>query len=124
MPPVLPSAGLLDGHQAHRLTSYLAPLQRPPRATAGAVDDPIKPVSAPKDEMVFDRTEGTKIQQITDGTSNTILMLEAHPKSGVPWTKPDDLVLDQNDLFKDLRGQPNDGFCCNFGDGSAHFLKN
>ena len=73
--------------------------------------------------VIFDRVEGTKFSQITDGTSNTILVLEANPNAAVVWTKPDDLVLDQSDLFKDLRGQPSDGFSCTFCDGSTHFLK-
>jgi hypothetical protein len=125
MPAVFASPSLGSERRARGLTSYLAPLKRPvPVVAFPPADDAQKPVQSGKDEMVFDRIEGTKIQQITDGTSNTILLLEANPKSAVVWTKPDGLVMDQNDLFKDLRGQPDDGFCCNFCDGSAHFLKN
>jgi hypothetical protein len=76
-----------------------------------------------KDEMVFDIVQGAKFQQITDGTSNTILILEAHPKSAVVWTRPDDLVIDAGDLMRDLRGQPNDGFHGVFSDGSVRFFK-
>jgi hypothetical protein len=39
---------------------------------------------------------GPSIQQFTDGTSNTILFLEAGPNRAVPWTKPDDVPLDVN----------------------------
>ena len=35
---------------------------------------------------------GAKIQQITDGTSNTILAVEA--KRDIPWTKPEDIPFD------------------------------
>jgi len=73
--------------------------------------------------MIFDLVQGTKIQQISDGTSNTIMVLEANPNSAVIWTKPDDLVVDSSDPMKDLRGQPSDGFNCAFCDGSAHFIK-
>ena len=36
--------------------------------------------------------EGKTIAQITDGTSNTILAVEA--EEGVPWAKPDDFAYD------------------------------
>ena len=41
-------------------------------------------------------SEGLKIQQITDGTSNTLAVLDVDPQFGVPWTKPDDLDIRQN----------------------------
>ena len=37
---------------------------------------------------------GTKIQEITDGTSNTILVVEA--QRDIPWTKPEDIPFDPN----------------------------
>ena len=40
---------------------------------------------------MFDKVEGVKIQDVTDGTSNTLLVVEA--KTPVPWTKPDDIDI-------------------------------
>jgi len=37
----------------------------------------------------FDGTKGVKIADITDGTSNTIMLVEA--MNAVPWTKPEDV---------------------------------
>ena len=37
---------------------------------------------------------GLKIAQITDGTSNTIALLEA--KDAVPWTRPDEMPMNPN----------------------------
>src|SRR5262249_24889998 len=37
---------------------------------------------------IFEGKRGTRIQEITDGTSNTILVLTA--AKDVPWTKPED----------------------------------
>ncbi|MBA3485284.1 MAG: DUF1559 domain-containing protein, partial [Pirellulales bacterium] len=39
---------------------------------------------------------GPALNQFTDGTSNTILFLEAGPNRAVPWTKPQDVPLDVN----------------------------
>jgi hypothetical protein len=72
--------------------------------------------------MVFDHPEGITFQNITDGTSNTIILLETHPDAAVIWTKPDDLVIDEQDPLKNLRDQPNSGFASLFGDGSVRFI--
>ncbi len=37
----------------------------------------------------------TRLQDIADGTSNTILLLQATPSAAVPWTKPDDLLVNE-----------------------------
>ncbi len=46
--------------------------------------------------------EGRKIASITDGTSNTIMVMLAPTKSAVVWTKPDDLKIDLDDPEKAL----------------------
>ena len=102
IPAVLASPALGDERRAKGLTSYLAPLTRQPPAVALPEEDKAKLAGKGKDEMVFDLAPGAKIQQITDGTSNTLFILEANPKSAVIWTKPDDLVMDPSDLTKDL----------------------
>ena len=39
--------------------------------------------------------EVTTFGQITDGTSNTIMMVEVDEENAVPWTKPDDYEVDE-----------------------------
>jgi len=74
------------------------------------------------EKTIFGGREGMKIQKITDGTSNTILVVEADAKHAVIWTKPDDLQIDPKDpaagLFADERKQ----ILAAFADGSVHVL--
>jgi prepilin-type processing-associated H-X9-DG protein len=62
---------------------------------------------------------------IPDGTSNTILVVEA--ARAVPWTKPDDIPFDDSkepskELLKKVGGVFPGGFNAAFCDGSVHFL--
>jgi hypothetical protein len=123
MPKVFAAPNLGDERIAQGLTSYLAPLTRQPPAVVSPLTMAGKIGAPGGKEMIFDRPLGVKFADITDGTSNTILLVEANPNSAVVWTKPNDLVIDLADPTKDLRGQPDDGFSALIADGSAHFLK-
>ena len=43
-----------------------------------------------------------KIRDITDGTSNTLMIVEA--KRNIPWTKPEDLSFDPDKPVPELGG--------------------
>lgn len=70
---------------------------------------------------IFGGTEATSIANITDGTSNTIMLVEAAPAKAVIWTKPEDLTIDAKDPRTGLTGQPG-GFRVLMADGSVHRL--
>ena len=44
-----------------------------------------------------------RLRDILDGTSNTIALLEVDDANAVPWTKPEDLDIDEKDLMECIR---------------------
>jgi prepilin-type processing-associated H-X9-DG protein len=73
-----------------------------------------------KNGALFDPLQATKIQSITDGTSNTVLIATA--AKGVPWTKPDDLEFDPKADPRTLLKMDTNGCNVAFADGSVRFL--
>jgi hypothetical protein len=72
---------------------------------------------------LFDGATGKKFPaDIPDGTSNTILVVEA--AKGVPWTKPEDLPFSDGKLVPLVTNPKKGGFIAAFCDGSVRFLKN
>ncbi|QDT37166.1 DUF1559 family PulG-like putative transporter [Stratiformator vulcanicus] len=75
------------------------------------------------DGMMFEKGKKFSIRDVTDGTSNTIMVLLANEESAVPWTKPDDLKIDLKKPLKGLDGQfDGTGFLCALADGSVRFI--
>ncbi len=71
----------------------------------------------------FGNEEQLGLRDFTDGTSNTVLLVEASDTVAVPWAAPSDLEPQEDDPAKGLRFDgPNPG--CNFlyTDCSVHFI--
>ncbi len=62
--------------------------------------------------------EGPQIREFTDGTSNTLLIVEAGPETAEPWTKPGGIKFTGDDIVESL-GKVGDFFLMGFADGSV-----
>ena len=71
-------------------------------------------------DTVFSGKEGTRVQDIVDGLSNTLMVVEA--KQAVPWTKPDDIPYASDKPLARLGGLHPRGFHALLCDGSVRFI--
>ena len=65
--------------------------------------------------------QSVRFQDFTDGTSNTLVLVEA--AEPVIWTKPDDLPFDPDKPLPKLGGHFPTGFNALFMDGSVRFIR-
>ena len=83
----------------------------------------VAPVS---EETMLRKDELAKFSEVTDGLSNTIMLIEAGDEAAVPWTKPDDLDIDLENLEEIIAklknsASPNVFQAC-IGDGSVRAI--
>ncbi len=71
---------------------------------------------------IFSEKKGTTINKITDGTSNTILAVEADDSRAVFWTQPEDYKVDPKKPLAGLVRLDAKGFQVLFADGSVRFI--
>jgi hypothetical protein len=70
---------------------------------------------------MFDLIQGTRFNQITDGLSNTIMIVTA--KKAVPWTAPEDLTFDPKKDPRELLLFTDEVCNVAFGDGAVRALR-
>jgi hypothetical protein len=70
---------------------------------------------------LFDLIQQTPFATVTDGLSNTAMIVDA--ADAVIWTKPDDIEFDLTMPIEKLLRFTNDATSVAFGDGSVHSLK-
>ena len=99
MPPTYRSPAQKNAHDGN--TTYLVPV-------------------GPK--TIFGGKKGMQFQKITDGTSNTIMILEVDDSRAVFWTQPEDYKIDANNPKAGLVRPGARGFNAAFADGSVRLL--
>jgi hypothetical protein len=72
-------------------------------------------------ETILGKGDKPSFMDITDGTSNTILAVDA--RRDIPWTKPEDIPFDSKAPLPEVGGFTPDGFDALFGDGSVRHIK-
>jgi hypothetical protein len=70
------------------------------------------------ENSLFPGDEKLGFAQVTDGTSNTIMYVQAGPQAAVEWTKPEDVAFDPENPKAALM-QPDGQFLAAFNDGSV-----
>ncbi len=101
MPDVYDSANVTVEMRQRGMTTYLVPVGS---------------------KTVFEKEAGQTIRNITDGTSNTIMIVDALRERAVIWTRPDDLPFDPKDPLRGVVDKLNATFWVAFCDGSVRRL--
>ena len=73
-------------------------------------------------ETAWPDGRGRVIREFTDGTSNTILIVEADDEHAVVWTQPADLAYDPANPAAGLGGHFGKGFVTGSADSAVHYL--
>ncbi len=68
----------------------------------------------------FEGRRGFRLLDFTDGTSNTLLIVEAD--QAVPWTKPDELPFNPNQPVPPIKGHWSGGFLAVTADGAVRMI--
>jgi prepilin-type processing-associated H-X9-DG protein len=110
-----------DSPHNKKLISRMPSVYRNPNSTVGGQWKTNYLTVRGKD-TIFSGAKGTKIADVTDGTSNTIMTVEVPDDKAVIWTKPDDFEYDEELPMKGLLGGQPGGFNVGFADGSVRLI--
>ena len=75
------------------------------------------------DRTAFPDDKGQKLGNFTDGTANTIMVVEVDDAKAVPWTKPEDFPHNKEQPMAGLGGLWDGGFLAGMCDGSVRFIR-
>jgi hypothetical protein len=74
------------------------------------------------ERAVFNGTQKISFRHVTDGSSKTLMVVDADDSRAVTWTKPDDFTYSTNNPSQGLIGHHGDGFTALFCDLTVRFL--
>ena len=110
-----------DSEHNSKLIAKMPQVYQNPSSTVSAEGKTVYLLPVGKGTM-FETGKALKFQEITDGTSNTIMIVEAADEAAVIWTKPDDLPFDPDNPLASLKSARPQGFQASLADGSVHFI--
>jgi hypothetical protein len=112
-----------DSPHNKALISKMPAVYRPANAKLAALGK-TRIVAPVGDKLITTKgNRPTRIRDITDGTSSTIMLAETDDQHAVTWTKPDDLDIDLAKPLAGLAIRPPGGFLVLMADGSVRFLR-
>ncbi len=126
--PFLEGASLFEGYRMNEPWDSPANkrvLEKMPDVFRSPYDDP-KSTNSGYFALVgpgtaFEGTKGIRISDFVDGTSNTLLVVEA--KRSIPWTKPEDIPFDPGKALPELGGFDEGKFAAALADGSVRLFE-
>ena len=101
-----------------KVLAQMPPMFRHPKADKDSANACYFAVVGPG--TAFGKTAGLQMSGIRDGTSNTIMLVEAQRK--IPWTKPEDISFDPKRPLPKFGGFDASSFTAVFCDGAAFVL--
>jgi beta-lactamase regulating signal transducer with metallopeptidase domain len=107
-----------DSPANKKVLAQMPDVFRSPPDEKGTTNSSYFVLTGPK--TMFSGKEGVKILEITGGTSNTIMFVEA--KRDIPWTKPEDIEYDPAKPLPNLGGHFPGGFIAGIADGSVRWI--
>jgi hypothetical protein len=93
-----------------------------PKIRAAAGDGKTTFVAPVGPDTVFDTKDGVTFREITDGTSNTAMIVETTPERAVEWTKPADWDVDMANPLAGVARSDQQQFAAAYCDGSVRLL--
>jgi hypothetical protein len=108
-----------DSEHNRRLLPHMPAVLRAPVQARKAFDTYYQAVAGPG--AIFDPGAAVKLLDVADGTSNTLLLVEAG--TPVPWAKPADIPFNPAKRPLALEGPYTDAIHVVCGDGSTHRMK-
>jgi len=110
-----------DGPNNRKLIERMPKVFHAPSDTNAKPGSPSYFVLTGPDTLFPNRKAGMGFAEVLDGTSNTLAVVEA--KRDIPWTKPEDIPVDQDKPLPRLGGISQGGFNTLMADGTVLFLK-
>jgi hypothetical protein len=113
-----------DGPNNSRLLSQMPSVYACPSHSSTGLNTNTAYAAVFGERCIFRGTEPVGYREIIDGTSNTLMIVEAS-RAGIPWMKPDDIDITKHPALGDPDGFSSDhtgGVHGLMADGAVHFL--